>query len=143
MPAATAAAVDREGWFHTGDLGTMDPEGYVTLSGRLKDTIRRGGVEIHPVEVEEVLCRRPEVLEAQVFGFTHPQDGEEVAAWVRLKEGAELSTLTLAAHAKDHLEESHLPHYFKIVQEFPMTRTGKVQKFKLAEAAVAEYGRGA
>lgn len=140
MPAATAAAVDRDGWLHTGDIARMDLNGYVTISGRVKDTIFRNGVEIHPVEVEEVLYKRPEVLEAQVFGFLHPEEGEEVAAWVRLKEGASLSTVTLAAHARDYLEEDHLPHFFKIVDRFPMTRSGKVQKYKLAEMARVEYG---
>jgi len=142
MPAATAAAVDQDGWLHTGDIARMDAKGYVTISGRVKDTIFRNGVEIHPVEVEEVLYKRPEVLEAQVFGFVHPEKGDEVAAWVRLKEGAVLSTLTLAAHAKDNVQDECLPHFFKIVDRFPTTRSGKVQKYKLAEMARVEYGGG-
>jgi len=139
MPAATAAAIDKDGWFHTGDLGEMDEKGYVKITGRLKDVIVRGGVEIYPVEVEEIIYQRPEVSEAQVFGFSHPEKGQEVAAWVTLKEGAHLSALTLAAHAKDFLDDEKVPHYFKIVSGFPMTRSGKVQKFKLAEMAQEEY----
>jgi fatty-acyl-CoA synthase len=139
MPAATAAAIDRDGWFHTGDLGEMDEKGYAKITGRLKDVIVRGGVEIYPVEVEEIIYQRPEVSEAQVFGFSHPEKGQEVAAWVTLKEGAHLSPITLAAHAKDFLDDEKVPHYFKIVSEFPMTRSGKVQKFKLAEMAQEEY----
>jgi fatty-acyl-CoA synthase len=139
MPAATAAAIDRDGWFHTGDLGEMDEKGYVKITGRLKDVIVRGGVEVYPVEVEEIIYQRSEVSEAQVFGFPHPEKGQEVAAWVTLKEGCDLSPLTLAAHARDFLDEEKVPHYFKIVTDFPMTRSGKVQKFKLAEMAQEEY----
>lgn len=139
MPAATAAAVDRDGWFHTGDLGEMDEKGYFRITGRLKDVIVREGVEIYPVEVEEVIYKVPEVSEAQVFGFPHPEKGQEVAAWVKVKEGAKLLPAALAAHVKDHLDEKRLPHYFKIVSEFPMTRSGKIQKFRLAEMAQEEY----
>jgi len=139
MPAATAAVIDREGWFHTGDLGVRDEKDYFKITGRLKDTISREGVEIYPVEVEEIIYGLPQVSEAQVFGFPHPEKGQEVAAWVRLKQGSSLSAVALAAHVKDHVDEEKLPHYFKIVEEFPMTRSGKVQKFKLAEMAEKEY----
>jgi fatty-acyl-CoA synthase len=139
MPAATASAVDRDGWFHTGDLGEMDEKGYFRITGRLKDVIVREGMEIYPVEVEEVIYKIPEVSEAQVFGFPHPEKGQEVAAWVKVKEGAEILPAALAAHVKDHLDEKRLPHHFKIVSEFPMTRSGKIQKFRLAEMAQEEY----
>jgi len=142
MPAATAAAVDRGGWFHTGDLGEMDEKGYVRITGRLKDVIVRDGVEIHPVEVEELIYRLPAVSEVQVFGFPHPRKGQEVAAWIKPKGGAEFSLIAVAAYLKDHLEEDRIPKYFKQVSDFPLTRSGKVQKFKLSEMAQREYGGG-
>ena len=139
MPAATAAAIDREGWFHTGDLGEMDEKDYVKITGRIKDVIVRDGVEIYPVEVEEVIYQRPEVSEAQVFGIPHPEKGQEVVAWVKLKEGSKLSLIELAAHVIDNLSEEKLPQYYKFVADFPMTRSGKAQKFKMAEMAQQEY----
>jgi len=117
----------------------MDEKGYFRITGRLKDVIVRDGVEIYPVEVEESMYKHPEVSEVQVFGFPHPEKGQEVAAWVRLKEGSRLSEISLAAYAKDYVKEEMLPHYFKVVSSFPMTRSGKVQKYKLAEMARAEY----
>lgn len=138
MPAATTAAIDREGWFHTGDLGVMDDEGYVRITGRLKDVIVRGGVEIYPAEVEEIFYGLAEVSEVQVFGYEHPAKGMEVAAWVRLKEGATLSPEDLARYAEAHLEPSMRPGQYRIVDAFPMTRSGKVQKFRLAEMAAEE-----
>ncbi|MGM0426442.1 MAG: AMP-binding protein [Thermodesulfobacteriota bacterium] len=140
MPVATAAAIDREGWFHTGDLGQMDKQGYVRITGRLKDVIVREETEIHPVEVEEHLYRHPEIAEVQVFGVPHPDKGHEVAAWVRIKEGSGLHADDLARYAEQGLDPSVRPRYFKIVTEFPMTRSGKVQKYRLAEMAVKEYG---
>jgi fatty-acyl-CoA synthase len=142
MPAATVAAIDREGWFHTGDLGEMDENGYVRITGRVKDVIVRDGVEIHPVEVEEIIYGIPEVSEAQVFGFPHPDKGQEVAAWIKVKEGSKPSLIAIAAYVKDHLDIKKMPQYFKIVTEFPMTRSGKVQKFKMAEMAQKEYMEG-
>lgn len=133
MPAATAAAIDRDGWFHTGDLGEMDDHNYVKITGRIKDVIVRGGIEIYPVEVEEVIYRRPEVSEAQVFGIPDPEKGQEVVAWVKLKEGSKLTLIELAAHVIDNLSAEKLPQYYKFVSEFPMTRSGKAQKFKMAE----------
>jgi len=140
MPAATAAAVDREQWFHTGDLGIMDPDGYVKITGRLKDVIVRNGIEIYPVEIEELLYRLPEISEAQVFGFADQQCGQQVAAWIKLKTGCRLSLDSVAAHLRKHLPEEKLPEYYKIVSDFPMTGSGKVQKFKMAEIAEKEYG---
>jgi fatty-acyl-CoA synthase len=139
MPGATAAAIDPAGWFHTGDLGEMDGRGYVKITGRLKDVIVRDGIEIYPVEVEEVIYGLSEVSEAQVFGFPHPEKGQEVAAWVKVKEGPRLSPEDVAAHVNMHLQDEKRPHYFKIVRDFPMTRSGKVQKFRLAEMARNEY----
>jgi len=139
MPAATAAAIDKHGWFHTGDLGEMDQKGYVRITGRLKDVIVRDAVNIYPVEVEEIIYQLPEISEAQVFGFPHPQKGQEIAAWVKLKEGAELSVDRIARHVNTHLPEEKWPRHYKIVSGFPMTGSGKIQKFKLAEMGREEY----
>jgi fatty-acyl-CoA synthase len=139
MPAATSAAIDRDNWFHSGDLGEMDAHGYFKITGRLKDVIVREGVEIHPVELEEIIYRLPEVSEVQVFGFPHPQKGQEVAAWIKPKEASDLNLLDVAAELKKVLDPEKPVHYLKIVSEFPMTRSGKVQKYKLAEMAQEEY----
>ncbi len=141
MPGATAAAVDRDGWFHTGDLGTMDENGYVRITGRLKDVIVRDGLDIYPVELEEIIYELPQVSEAQVFGFAHPIRGQEMAAWIKVKEGAKLSLTTVANHLRQQLPPQQQPRHFKIVDTFPMTGSGKVQKFKLAEMAAKEYNK--
>ena len=135
MPAATAAAIDRDKWFHTGDLGIMDLQGYVKITGRVKDVIVRRGVEIYPVEIEEVIYMLTEVSEVQVFGFIPPGAEQEqaVAAWIKVKEGAQLSLETVAAHVRGQLPAEKIPHHYKFVTEFPMTGSGKVQKFKMAE----------
>ena len=138
-PAATAAAIDRENWFHTGDLGEMDEKNYVKITGRLKDVIVRDGIEIYPVEVEEIIYTLPEVSETQVFGFPHPKKGQEVAAWVKLKEGSRLTLDELTKYVKNNLDAKIAPRYLKIVSDFPMTGSGKVQKFKLAEMAQREH----
>ncbi len=139
MPGATSAAVDREGWFHTGDLGEMDEKGYVRITGRLKDVIVRGGIEIYPVEIEEVLYQLPEISEAQVFGFPFRDKGQEVAAWVKVKQDSALSIDEISAHAEKNVGPALAPRFYKIVSAFPATRSGKVQKFRLAEMAAKEY----
>jgi fatty-acyl-CoA synthase len=139
MPAATAAAVDRDKWFHTGDLGMMDPEGYVRISGRVKDVIVRNNVELYPVEIEETIYMLPDVSEVQVFGFPDRNKGQEVAAWIKLKENSKLSLDAVAAHVRTQLPAEQHPKYYKIVSEFPMTGSGKVQKFKMAQLAEKEY----
>jgi fatty-acyl-CoA synthase len=140
MPAATAAAIDRDGWFHSGDLGVMDERGYVRITGRLKDVIVREGIEIYPTELEEILYGIPQISEVQVFGFPHPEKGQEVAAWVKLKEGAELGIEEVYRYAEERMEADKRPGYLRFVTDFPMTRSGKIQKFRLAEMAEKEYG---
>jgi fatty-acyl-CoA synthase len=142
MPAATAAAVDREGWFHTGDLGVMDSRGYVRITGRLKDVILRDGIEIYPVEIEETIYMLPDISEVQVFGFPDFSKGQQVAAWIKLKEGSRLTPEAVRAHVEARLPAEKLPKYYKIVSAFPMTGSGKVQKFKMAEMAQKEYTEG-
>jgi fatty-acyl-CoA synthase len=139
MPGATSSAIDRDGWFHTGDLGEIDDRGYVKITGRLKDVIVRDGVEVYPAELEEILYTIPEVSEVQVFGFPHPKKGQEVAAWIKPKDGARFSLDDLVRFAKRRMDGKKIPHYFKVVKTFPMTRSGKVQKYKLAEMAQKEY----
>jgi fatty-acyl-CoA synthase len=139
MPGATASAIDKEGWFHSGDLGEMDKKGYLKITGRLKDVIVRDGIEIHPAEIEEVLYGLPEVSEVQVFGIPDREKGQEVVAWIKLKKGAKLSLGDASRYAKRKLEKSKVPGHFKFVTQFPMTRSGKVQKFKLSEIAKKEY----
>ncbi|MGB5747892.1 MAG: AMP-binding protein, partial [Desulfobacterales bacterium] len=131
--------VDRNKWFHSGDLGVMDPAGYVRITGRLKDVITRNDVEIYPVDIEETIYMLPEVSEVQVFGFPDQQQGQEVAAWIKIKEDSNLSLDAVAAHVQARLPVEKHPKYYKIVTEFPMTGSGKVQKFKMAELAEEEY----
>jgi fatty-acyl-CoA synthase len=139
MPAATAAAVDRDNWFHTGDLSVMDPAGYVRITGRLKDVIIRNESEIHPVEVEEVIYMLPEISEVQVFGYLDSKKKQEVAAWIKLKKGSTLTLDMVSAHVQAKLPPEKNPKCYKIVSEFPMTGSGKVQKFKMARMVEKEH----
>lgn len=138
--AATRAAIDPSGWMHTGDLATMDDEGYVNIVGRIKDMIIRGGENVYPREVEEFLHGHPAVSEAQVIGVPSIKYGEEVMAWVRIRPGAELSEEGLRAFCTGKIATFKVPRYWKIVDEFPMTVTGKVQKFRMREVAILELG---
>jgi len=140
MPSATTSAIDSGGWLHTGDLGTMDKNGYVRTAGRLKEVINKGGEGIFPTEIEEVLFRHPKISNAQVFGVPDKRLGEEVAAWIKLEEGATATEEEIRQYCKERLPASHLPRYIKFVREFPTTPLGKVQKFKMREMATEEYG---
>ena len=140
--AATAASIDAARWMHSGDLATMDERGYVNIVGRKKDMIIRGGENIYPREVEEYLHTHPAVSEAQVIGVPSEKYGEEVMAWVRLKPGCACSDVELVEHCKDRIATYKIPRFWKIVDAFPMTVTGKVQKFRMRELAIAELGLG-
>ncbi len=140
MPAATANAVDSEGWLHTGDLGTMDAEGYVRTTGRMKDVIVCGGETIYPTEIEEILFCHPKISNVQVFGVPARTSGEDVAAWIRLEEGASATEDEILQYCREKLPVSCLPRYIKFVREFPMTLLGKVQKFRMREISIKEYG---
>jgi fatty-acyl-CoA synthase len=139
-PEATRAAIDPAGWMHSGDLAVMDAAGYVNIVGRLKDLIIRGGENIAPREVEECLQSHPAVGEAQVVGVPNQRYGEEVMAWVRLKAGAAATIDELTAFCRTALAGFKVPRHWRFVDTFPLTVTGKVQKHKLREAAVAELG---
>ncbi|MDB4996367.1 MAG: AMP-binding protein [Myxococcaceae bacterium] len=139
-PKATAAAIDAARWMHTGDLATMDDDGYVNIVGRIKDMIIRGGENVYPREVEEFLHTHPEVSEAQVIGVPSAKYGEEIMAWVRLRDGSMLGGEELRAFCSGKIATYKIPRYWRMVSEFPMTVTGKVQKFRMREIAVAELG---
>jgi fatty-acyl-CoA synthase len=139
-PEATARAIDAGRWMHTGDLATMDGEGYVNIVGRIKDMIIRGGENIYPREVEEFLHTHPAVGEAQVIGVPDARYGEEVMAWVRVKAGHTITTDEISSYCKGKIATYKIPRYWKLVDEFPMTVTGKIQKYKMREVAKAELG---
>jgi fatty-acyl-CoA synthase len=136
----TRGAIDEARWMHTGDLATMDEEGYVNIVGRIKDMIIRGGENIYPREIEEYLYTHPDVSDVQVIGVPSARYGEEVMAWIRLREGAALSTDDLDAYCRGKIATYKIPRYWKLVDGFPMTVTGKVQKFRMRELAVEELG---
>ncbi len=139
MPAATEKALDSEGWLHTGDLATMDEKRYVRTAGRLTEVIRKGEETIYPTEVEEVLFSHPKILSAQVFGVPDKVLGEEVAAWIRLEEGASVAKEDILRYCQDKLSPPCLPRYIKFVREFPMTPLGKAQKFRMREITIKEF----
>ena len=138
MPEATAQAIDEDGWLHTGDLGTMDGDGYFKVTGRLKDMIIRGGENIYPREIEEFIYTHPAVLDVQVVGVPDVRYGEEVLACVILKEDESVSEEELIDFVKNGLSRFKTPRYVKFVNEFPLTASGKIQKYKLREWAIEE-----
>jgi fatty-acyl-CoA synthase len=139
-PDATAEAIDGARWMHTGDLATMDEAGYVNIVGRIKDMIIRGGDNIYPREVEEFLYGHPDVSDVQVIGIPSVRYGEEVMAWIKPREGALLTGETLEAYCRGRIASNKIPRYWKFVDSFPMTVTGKVQKYLMREASVEELG---
>jgi fatty-acyl-CoA synthase len=125
---------------HTGDLATMDAEGYVNIVGRIKDMIVRGGEKIYPRELEEFLHTHPAIAEAQVIGVPSAKYGEEVMAWVRARTGATVTADELTAFCTGKIATFKIPRYWKVADEFPMTVTGKIQKFRMREVAIVELG---
>ena len=142
-PERTAETVDEDGWLHSGDLGVMDEEGYVQVVGRLKDMIIRGGENIYPREIEEFLFTHPKIQDAKIIGVPDEKFGEEVCAWVQLKEGETLSEEEIRAFCKKNIAYFKVPRYVRLVKEFPMTVTGKIQKFKMREVMMQELESGA
>ncbi len=140
MPDATADAIDSAGWLHTGDLATVDEDGYYKITGRLKDMIIRGGENIYPREIEEFLYTHPQVDDVQVIGVPDQRFGEEVMAWVRLKPDADATEDSIRDFCRGKIAHYKVPRYVKLTNEFPMTVTGKVQKFLMREQSVEELG---
>jgi len=140
MPEATAQAIDSEGWLHTGDLATMHEDGYFKITGRIKDMIIRGGENIYPKEIEEFLYTHPAVKDVQVIGVPSEQYGEEVMAWIILKEGKTATEDEIKEYVRGHLARHKTPKYVRFTDSFPMTASGKIQKYKLREAAIEELG---
>ncbi|WP_298289582.1 AMP-binding protein [Thiomonas sp.] len=138
--AKTREAIDAEGWMHTGDLATMDAEGYVNIVGRIKDMVIRGGENIYPREVEEFLYRHPDVQDVQVVGVPDPKYGEELCAWIIPKPGSAPTEDAIRDFCKGQIAHYKIPRYIRFVSSFPLTVTGKVQKFKIREAMMAELG---
>ncbi len=139
-PEATSASLDERGWMHSGDLATMDEAGYVNIVGRIKDMIIRGGENISPREIEEILQAHPDVSQAQVIGVPSVRYGEEVMAWVIPKPTRTLTAEDLTKFCTGRIATCKVPQYWRIVQSFPMTVTGKVQKFRMREIAITELG---
>jgi fatty-acyl-CoA synthase len=137
---ATEEAVDRAGWMHTGDLATLDADGYANIVGRIKDMVIRGGENVYPREVEEFLYQHPAVGDVQVVGVPDERYGEELCAWVRLREGQAVTGDELRDWCRGRIATFKIPRYWMFVDEFPMTVTGKVQKFKMREVSVGELG---
>ncbi len=140
MPGKTAEAIDRDGWLHTGDLATMDAQGYVNIVGRLKEMVIRGGENIFPREVEEFLIRHPKVADVQIMGVPDKFFGEEMLAVVRPKEGEQLSEQELRDFCQGQISHQKIPRYFQFVDSYPLTASGKVQKFILRQNAIKELG---
>jgi fatty-acyl-CoA synthase len=140
LPEATAKAIDADGWLHTGDLATMDERGYCKITGRLKDMIIRGGENIYPREIEEFLYTSPKIADVQVVGVPDLKYGEEVMAWVKLKDGQTATSEEIREFCRGKIAHYKIPRYVKFVSEFPMTVTGKIQKYKMREVAIEEFG---
>ena len=136
----TQEAIDREGWMHTGDLATMDGEGYVNIVGRIKDMVIRGGENIYPREVEEFLYLHPAISDVQVVGVPDKKYGEELCAWIILKAGQSATDEDIRAFCKDKIAHYKVPRYVRFVETFPMTITGKIQKFVMREVMMEELG---
>ncbi|NHN77923.1 AMP-binding protein [Azotobacter chroococcum] len=141
-PEATRAAIDGARWMHTGDLAVMDDDGYIGIVGRNKDMIIRGGENIYPREIEEFLYRHPAVADAQVVGIPDERYGEELVAWVRLHPGHSADAEALRAFCRQHIAHFKVPRHFTFVEDFPMTVTGKVQKFRMREISIAALKAG-
>ena len=137
-PERTAEAIDADGWMHTGDLAVMDDEGYVNIVGRIKDMIIRGGENVYPREVEEFLYTHPDIVDVQVIGVPDTRYGEEIMAWVQLRDGADTTTDDIKDFCRGTIAHYKVPRYIKITDTFPMTITGKIQKFKMREQSIEE-----
>ncbi len=141
-PERTADAIDADGWMHTGDLAVMDVEGYANIVGRIKDMIIRGGENVYPREIEEFLYGHPSIKDVQVIGVPDAKYGEEVMAWVQTEEGASLTEDEVREYCRGKIAHYKVPRYVAVTDEFPMTVTGKIQKFKLRDQAIEQLDLG-
>lgn len=139
-PEKTAEAIDAAGWMHTGDLATMDDEGYVNIVGRLKDMVIRGGENVYPREIEEFLYRHPKVQDVQVVGVPDVKYGEELCAWVKLRDGQSATADEIREFCKGQIAHYKIPRHIRFVDSFPMTITGKVQKFVMRQETIEALG---
>jgi fatty-acyl-CoA synthase len=139
-PERTAEAIDDQGWMHTGDVATMDEQGYVRIVGRIKDMVIRGGENLYPREIEEFLYTHPDVADVQVFGVPDERYGEELMAWIIARPGTSLDPDAVREFCRGKIAHYKIPRYVKLVDAYPMTVTGKVQKFKMRETAIEELG---
>ena len=137
---ATRNAIDEARWMHSGDLAVMDEEGYINIVGRIKDMIIRGGENVYPREIEEFLYTHPKISDVQVIGVPDAKYGEEIMAWVRLREGETATGEELREYCRDRIAHYKIPRYVKFVEGFPTTVTGKVQKFIMREQSIKELG---
>ncbi len=140
MPKATAAAIDKDGWLHTGDLACRTPEGNYRITGRLKDMIIRGGENIYPKEIEEFIYTHPKVKDVQVIGVPDEQYGEEIMACIILKDGEEMTEAEMKGYINDHMARHKVPRYIDFITEFPMNAAGKILKYKMRENAIEKLG---
>ncbi|MFA6822375.1 MAG: AMP-binding protein, partial [Geobacter sp.] len=138
MPEETAKVIDKDGWLHTGDLAIMDENGYCKITGRIKQMIIRGGENIYPKEIEEYLYTHPKISDVQVYGVPDKKYGEQVMAAIILKKGMEMTEEEVKAFCRDKIANYKIPKYVKFVDGYPMTASGKIQKFKLREMAIKE-----
>jgi len=134
----TAEAIDVAGWMHTGDLATMDGEGFVNIVGRVKDMVIRGGENIYPREIEEYLYRHPKISDVQVFGVPDPRFVEELCAWINVVDGETLDEDEVRAFCQGQIAHYKIPRYIRFVDAFPMTVTGKIQKFAMRDVMIEE-----
>ena len=140
MPKATASAIDKDGWLHTGDLACRTPEGNFRITGRLKDMIIRGGENIYPKEIEEFIYTHPKVKDVQVIGVPDEGLGEEIMACIILKEGETMTEQEMKDYVLSHMAKHKVPKYIDFVTEFPMNVAGKILKYKMREDAIKKYG---
>src|SRR6267154_2204964 len=137
----TKEAIDSAGWMHTGDLATIDDEGYCRIVGRIKDMVIRGGENIYPREVEEYLYGHPDIQDVQIFGMPDTKYGEELCAWIVAKAGTTLDEEGVRRFCRDRISHYKVPRHIRFVESFPSTVTGKVQKFAMREAMIKEFAR--
>ena len=140
LPSATAQTIDAQGWLHTGDLALQQPDGYLRITGRIKEMIIRGGENIAPREIEEILFQHPKVEQASVVGVPDRRFGEAILAWVKLRAGETATEEEIRRFCRDRLAHFKTPRYVKFVDAFPQTVTGKVQKYKIRKQAIEELG---